>query len=162
MPFNLRQDAIILVNFPHAVFSAVGERGVPGYPGSEGSLGFPGRKGEPGAAGVIGQPGGRGLPGIDGRPGLVGQKGDRGFRGNVGGPGILLPRWEVIVSLCLSVDTYGGGGYPGQVQPAGEGGWGVPPAGGLPHLRYPPPPVRPGWRGTPCWGVSHLGYPLST
>ena len=72
------------------MFCAVGERGVPGYRGPEGSLGLPGQKGEPGAAGVTGQPGSRGLPGINGLPGIVGQKGDRGFQGQPGGPGMLL------------------------------------------------------------------------
>ena len=81
---------MILVNFPHAVFYAVGERGVPGFHGPEGSLGLPGQKGEPGAAGVTGQAGSRGLPGINGLPGIVGQKGNRGFQGQPGGPGMLL------------------------------------------------------------------------
>ena len=77
-------------------------------------------------------------------------------------------RWEVIVSLCLSVHTCGGGvvPQPGPAsQPAGGGGvphlgyppsnlTGVPPAGGVPHLGYPP--VGTGWGvppvgSTPPW-----------
>ena len=50
---------------------------------------------------------------------------------------------KVIVSLCLSVHTCGGGGgYPDQVQPAG----GDTLTGGVPHLGYPHP-IGPGWGG---------------
>ena len=47
----------------------------------------------------------------------------------------------------------GGGGYPGQVQPAG---------GGVPHLGYPHPP-RWTWLGDTLLGrgVPHLTYPPS-
>ena len=56
-------------------------------------------------------------------------------------------RLSVHPSICLSVLTWGGGGYLSQVQ-VGEG---------VPHLGYPPPHwTWPG--GTPAKGVPHLRY----
>ena len=65
-------------------------------------------------------------------------------------------RREVIVSLCLSVHTCGGGGVPQpdgtrpEYHPPARSGWGVPQPGDV-HLGHPPPgQVRTG--GTPVRG----------
>ena len=83
-------------------------------------------------------------------------------------------RWEVIVSLCLSVHTCGG--TPARSRWGGEGTpawssqvptcqtWPGVPCQGVPHLGYPCScQVQAGC--TPArssWGVPHLGYPHQT
>ena len=76
---------------------------------------------------------------------------------------VLSTRREVIVSLCLSVHTYRGGGVP-EPGPGGEGGARARSSqGGTPIGGTLGTPVRPGWgtlRGYPNGG--YPGYPHQT